>query len=99
MIAIGKPGMAHADAIRVNQSFIHQSQLLFGNGKQRHQSPICQATPHDVRLRTIFWRQRILKACKSYPLFVIYVNIKLIGATAFDIENCCIAMMYSKRSK
>ena len=33
MIAIGKPGMAHADAIRVNQSLIHQPQLLFGYGK------------------------------------------------------------------
>ena len=50
MIAIGKPGMAHADAIGVNQSLIRQSQLLFGYGKQRRQSPICQATPNDVRL-------------------------------------------------
>lgn len=56
MIAIGKPGMEYADAIRVNQSFIHQSQLLFGYGKQRHQSPICQATPDDVRLRSILGR-------------------------------------------
>lgn len=55
MIAIGKPGMAHADAIRVNQSLIHQSQFLFGYGKQRNQSPICQATPHDVRLRSVPW--------------------------------------------
>ena len=39
MIAIGKPGMEYADAIRVNQSLNHQSQLLFGYGKQRHQSP------------------------------------------------------------
>lgn len=60
MIAIGKPGMAYADAIRVNQSFIHQSQLLFGYGKQRHQSPISQATPDDVRLRSIIRRQRAL---------------------------------------
>ena len=56
MIAIGEPGMAHADAIRVNQSLIHQPQLLFGYGKQRRESPICQATPNDVRLRSIIWR-------------------------------------------
>ena len=53
--------MAHADAIRVNQSLIHQSQLLFGYGKQRHQSPISQATPHDVRLRSILRWKRALK--------------------------------------
>ena len=53
MIAIGKPGMAHADAIRVNQSLIHQSQLLFGYGKQRRESPVCQTTPNDVCLRSI----------------------------------------------
>ena len=39
MIAIGKPGMAHADAIRVNQSLIHQPQLLFGYGKQGVKAP------------------------------------------------------------
>ena len=60
MIAIGKPGMEYADAIRVNQSLNQQSQLLFGYGKQRRQSPICQATPHDVRLRSIIRRQRAL---------------------------------------
>ena len=53
--------MAHADAIRVNQSLNHQSQLLFGYGKQRHQSPISQATPHDVRLRSILRWKRALK--------------------------------------
>lgn len=65
MIAIGKPGMAHADAIGVNQSLIHQSQLLFGYGKQRRESPICQATPHDVRSRSILWRKRTLMASMS----------------------------------
>ena len=60
MIAIGKPGMAHADAIRVIQSLIHQSELLFGYGQQRRQSPICQATPHDVRLRSILGWKRAL---------------------------------------
>lgn len=60
MIAIGKPGMAHADAIGVNQSLIHQSQLLFGYGQQRRQSHICQAILHDVHLRTILWRKGIL---------------------------------------
>ena len=64
MIAIGKPGMAHADAIGVNQSLIHQSQLLFGFGKQKCQSPICQATPHDVRLRPILRRKETL-VCKE----------------------------------
>lgn len=64
MIVIGKPGMAHADAIRVNQSLIHQSQLLFGYGKQRHQGSICQATPHDVRLRSILRRKGTL-VCKE----------------------------------
>ena len=82
--------MAHADASKVTPGLNHQSELLFGYGKQRRQSSICQATSNGVFLRTIFWRQRILKACKSYPLFVIYVNIKLIGATAFDIEDCYI---------
>ena len=74
MIAIGKPGMAHADAIRVNQSLIHQSQLLFGYGKQWRQSPICQAAPNDVRLRSILWRKRNLKASKSSSRFDIYAN-------------------------
>ena len=64
MIAIGKPGMAHADAIGVNQSLIRQSQLLFGYGKQRRQSPICQATPNDVRLWSIPWRKETLMTCK-----------------------------------
>lgn len=52
--------MAHADAIRVNQSLIHQSQLLFGYGQQRRQSPISQATPHDVSSRSILRGQRTL---------------------------------------
>ena len=64
MIAIGKPGMAHADAIRVIQSLIRQSQLLFGYGKQRRQSPICQATPDDVRSRSILRRKGTL-VCKE----------------------------------
>lgn len=55
--------MAHADAIRVNQSLIHQSQLLFGYGKQRRQSPICQATPHDVRLGLILrWHKALMSS-------------------------------------
>ena len=61
MIVIGKPGMAHADAIRVIQSLIHQSQLLFGYGKQRRQSPNSQATPYDVRLMPILRGQRALR--------------------------------------
>ena len=61
MIVIGKPGMAHADAIRVNQSLNRQSQLLFGYGQQRRQSPICQATPNDVRLMPILRGQRALR--------------------------------------
>ncbi len=69
MIAIGKPGMAHADAIRVNQSLIHQSQLLFGYVKQRHQSPICQATPHDVRSRAVLGRKGTL-VVYQYEKFV-----------------------------
>ena len=44
----------------VIQSLIHQSELLFGYGKQRRQSPICQATPNDVRLRSILREQRAL---------------------------------------
>lgn len=70
MIAIGEPGMAHADAIRVNQSLIHQPQLLFGYGKQRRQSPISQATPPDVRLRSILGRKETLMTCKSHSLFI-----------------------------
>ena len=66
MIAIGKPGMAHADAIRVIQSLIRQSQLLFGYDQQRHQSPICKAAPNDVRFRTTLWKQETLKTCESY---------------------------------
>ena len=42
MIAIGKPGMAHADAIRVNQSLIHQSQLLFGYGNKGVKAPFAK---------------------------------------------------------
>ena len=53
--------MAYADAVRVDQSLIHQSQFLFGYGKQRNQSPICQATPHDVRLRSILRWKRAFK--------------------------------------
>ena len=66
MIAIGKPGMAHADAIKVIQSLIHQSQLLFGYGQQRRQSPISQATSHDVRSRSIVWRKGTLVLCYSH---------------------------------
>ena len=61
MIAIGEQGMAPADAIRVNQSLIHQSQLLFGYGPKRRQSPISQATPYDVRLMPILRGQRALR--------------------------------------
>lgn len=64
MIAIGKPGMEYADAIRVNQNFIHQSQLLFGYGQQRRQSPVSQATPNDVCLRSILRRKGTL-VCKE----------------------------------
>ena len=61
--------MAHADAIRVNQSLIHQSQLLFGYGQQRRQSPICQATPHDVCLWSILRRKGTL-VIYQYEKFV-----------------------------
>lgn len=64
MIAIGESGMAHANAIRVNQSLIPQPQFLFGYGKQRRESPICQATPNDVRLRSILRRKGTL-VCKE----------------------------------
>lgn len=64
MIAIGESGMAHADAIRVIQSLIHQSRLLFGYGQQRCESPISQATPNDVRLRSILRRKGTL-VCKE----------------------------------
>ena len=73
MIAIGESGMAHADAIRVIQSLIHQSQLLFGYGKQRRQSPFSQATPNDVRLRSILRRQSTLMSYNTNSLFDIYV--------------------------
>ena len=73
MIAIGESGMAHADAIRVNQSLNHQSQLLFGYGKQRRQSPFSQATPNDVRLRSILRRQSTLMSYNTNSLFDIYV--------------------------
>ena len=69
--------MAHADAIRVNQSLIHQPQLLFGYGQQRRQSPICQATPHDVRLRSILWRQGTLMAL-GLVLDTIFMQIKMV---------------------
>ena len=73
MIAIGESEMAHADAIRVIQSLIHQSQLLFGYGKQRRQSPFSQATPNDVRLRSILRRQSTLMSYNTNSLFDIYV--------------------------
>ena len=78
MIAIGEPGMAHGDASRVNQSLIHQFQLLFGYGKQRRQSPICQATPHDVRLGLILrWHKALMSSLiiatkKLIPLNSLY---------------------------
>lgn len=56
--------MAFANAVRVNQSLIHQPELLFGYGQQRRQSPISQATPHDVRLRPILRRKGTL-VCKE----------------------------------
>ena len=61
--------MAYADAVRVNQSLIHQSQLLFGYGKQMRQSPICQATPNDVRFRSILRRKGTL-VVYQYEKFV-----------------------------
>ena len=64
--------MTHANAVRVNQSLIHQSELLFGYGKQRHQSPICQATPHDVRLRPILRGKGTLMTCKPWCLLDLY---------------------------
>ena len=65
--------MAHGDAGRVNQSLIHQSQLLFGYGKQRRQSPICQAAPHDACLRAILRRKGTLMSYNTNSLFGIYV--------------------------
>lgn len=69
--------MAHADAVRVDQSLIHQSQLLFGNGQQWRQSSICQATPHDVRLRSILRRQGTLMAL-GLVLDTIFMQIKMV---------------------
>ena len=76
--------MAHANAIRVIQSLIHQSELLFGYGKQRHQSPICQATPHDVRLRSILRRKRTLMSYNTNSLFDIYVYTKQIVVPGYN---------------
>lgn len=76
--------MAHADASRVNQILIHQSQLLFGYGKQRHQSPISQATPHDVRLRSILRRKRTLMSYNTNSLFDIYVYTKQIVVPGYN---------------
>lgn len=66
--------MAHADAIRVNQSLIHQSQLLFGYGQQRRQSLVCQATPHDVHPRSIVWRKGTLMAFRSSSRYDLHAN-------------------------
>lgn len=44
-------------------------QLLFGYGKQRRESPISQATPHDVRLRSILGRKETL-VIYQYEKFV-----------------------------
>ena len=76
--------MAHADAIRVNQSLIHQSQLLFGYGQQRRQSPISQATPHDVRLRSILRRKGTVMSYNTNSLFDIYVYTKLIVVPGYN---------------
>lgn len=76
--------MAYADAVRVNQSLIHQSQLLFGYGKQRRQSPISQATPHDVRLRSIFRRKGTLMSYNTNSLFDIYVYTKQIVVHSYN---------------
>lgn len=64
--------MTHANAVRVNQSLIHQSQLLFGYGKQRRQSPISQATPYDVRLRSILRRKGTLMSA-IHILYLIFM--------------------------
>lgn len=64
----------YADAVRVNQSLIHQSQLLFGYGKQRRESPICQAAPHDVRLRSIFRKQVTLVICHNESKSHVYTT-------------------------
>lgn len=61
--------MAHADASRANQSLIHQSELLFGYSQQRRQSPINQATPHDVRSRAVLGRKGTL-VVYQYEKFV-----------------------------
>lgn len=76
--------MAYADAVRVNQSLINQSQLLFGYGKQRRQSPISQATPHDVRLRSIFRRKETLMSYNTNSLFDIYVYTKQIVVPSYN---------------
>lgn len=76
--------MAHADAFRVNQSLIHQSQFLFGYGKQRCQSPVCQATPYDVCLRSILRRKGTLKSYNTNSLFDIYVYTKLIVVPGYN---------------
>lgn len=77
--------MAYADAVRVNQSLIHQSQLLFGYGKQRRQSPISQATPHDVRLRSILRRKGTLMSYNTNSLFFdIYVYTKQIVVPSYN---------------
>lgn len=76
--------MAYADAVRVNQSLINQSQLLFGYGKQRRQSPISQATPHDVRLRSILRRKETLMSYNTNSLFDIYVYTKQIVVPSYN---------------
>ena len=76
--------MAHADAVRVDQSLIRQSQLLFGYGQQRRQSPICQATPNDVRLRSILRRKGTLMSYKTNSLFDIYVYTKQIVVPGYN---------------
>lgn len=76
--------MAYADAVRVNQSLIHQSQLLFGYGKQRRQSPISQATSHDVRLRSILRRKGTLMSYNTNSLFDIYVYTKQIVVPSYN---------------
>lgn len=76
--------MAHADAVRVDQSLIHQSQLLFGYGQQWRQSSICQATPHDVRLRSILRRKGTLMSYNTNSLFDIYVYTKQIVVPGYN---------------
>lgn len=76
--------MAHADASRVNQSLNRQSQLLFGYGQQRCESPISQATPHDVRLRPILRRKRTLMSYNTNSLYDIYVYTKQIVVPGYN---------------